>query len=311
MKKFLINTALFLLFALGFYLISLIIWSSLSPHWMKSNLNYQIGAYGHMHSRLSEVKDFGEVDILFLGSSHAYRGFDTRIFSENGFKTFNLGSSSQTPIQTQLLLSRYLEKLNPKLIIYEVYPETFMLDGVESSLDVIANDKNDLGSLKMALNIHNIKTYNTLIYGYIRDFFNVNKSYVEPKHKDNDTYICGGYVEKELEFYQPTDFKSSQISFKDSQLTIFSDIVKLINNKGIELILVYAPNTKVYYDSYSNPAYFDNVMQQFGTYYNFNKTTSLNDSLHFYDFHHLNQIGVSIFNDKLIDVLNNASNTVR
>ena len=44
-------------------------------------------------------------------------------------------------------------------------------------------------------------------------------------------------------------------------------------------------------------------MQSYGTYYNFNEMISLDDSLHFYDSHHLNQNGVNIFNAKLIDVL--------
>jgi len=78
------------------------------------------------------------VDILFLGSSHSYRGFNPQYFS--GYKTFNLGSSAQTPIQTNLLLKRYLHQLNPKTIVYEVYPISLSIDGVESSSDIIAND---------------------------------------------------------------------------------------------------------------------------------------------------------------------------
>ena len=95
----------------------------------------ELDSYGHMYSRISEIKNQEDVDILFLGSSHAYRGFDTRIFLENGYKSFNLGSSAQTPTQTKVLVERYLGSLNPELVIYEVYPKTFTMDGVESSLD--------------------------------------------------------------------------------------------------------------------------------------------------------------------------------
>lgn len=271
----------------------------------KPNINYRIGSYGHMYSRLSEIENYGEVDILFLGSSHAYRGFDTRIFLVNGFKTFNLGSSAQTPAQTKVLLNRYLESLNPKLVIYEVYPAIFIKDGVESSIDIIANDKNDFHSLKMALKINNIKTYNTLIYGFTSDLLGLNESFSEPAVKGKDKYVSGGFVEKEMSFYQPTKRNKRKISFTDYQLEAFSEIVEILKNNNIELILVYAPIPKVNYDSYINTNYFDNMMKENSTYFNFNEIITLNDSLHFYDFQHLNQNGVEIFNNKLIELLNN------
>jgi hypothetical protein len=257
-----------------------------------------------MYSRLSEIKKWGKVDILFLGSSHAYRGFDTRIFSKNGYKTFNLGSSAQSPAQTKVLLNRYLESLNPKLVIYEVYPDTFTIDGVESSLDIIANDKNDFNSLKMALEINNIKTYNTLIYGFTRDLLGLNESFFEPVVKGNDKYVTGGFVEKEIRFYKPQKFEEKEIILNDYQLKIFSEIVEMLNNNNIELILVYAPIPKVNYNSYRNTNYFDKKMKGYSTYFNFNEIITLNDSLHFYDSHHLNQDGVEIFNKELIELLN-------
>lgn len=304
MKKFISNTILFLLFSILFYLIFLFIWGRYLPSIFKPNVNYRIGSYGHNYSRLSEVKNYRDIDILFLGSSHAYRGFDTRIFLNNGYKTFNLGSSAQTPVQTKVLLKRYLESLNPKLVIYEVYPATFTIDGVESSLDIIANDNIDLHSLNMALQINNIKTYNALIYGFICELLGLNESFSEPIIKGNDKYISGGYVKKKLSFYQPTEFKKNEISMKDYQLESFSEIVQMLKNRNIELVLVYAPIPSVNYKSYSNNNYYDSIMKRYSSYYNFNGLVSLDDSLHFYDSHHLNQNGVGIFNKKLIELLN-------
>jgi hypothetical protein len=257
-----------------------------------------------MHSRLSEVKKYGKVDILFLGSSHAYRGFDTRVFLENGYKSFNLGSSAQTPAQTKVLLKRYLDSLNPELIIYEVYPETFTSDGFESSLDLIANDINDLHSFGMALKINNIKTYNTLVYGFSHDLLGLNSSFSETTKKGNDKYVSGGYVEKELDFYQRSEFVNKEIYIRDYQLESFLEIVQMIKNRNIELILVYAPIPKVNYDSYRNNTYFDSIMNSYSEYYNFNEIIDLNDTQHFYDSHHLNQNGVEIFNKKLVKLLN-------
>ncbi|MCG8411488.1 MAG: hypothetical protein MI739_09410 [Bacteroidales bacterium] len=304
MKKFVLNTLLFVLFSGLFYFIALFFWGKYTPSMLKRNINYKICSYGHIHSRLSEVKKKKDIDILFLGSSHTYRGFDTRIFSKNNLQCFNLGSSSQTPIQTETLLKRYLKRLKPKTIIYEVYPITFMIDGVESSLDIIANDKNDLFSLEMVFKNNNIKTYNTFLYALFRDIFNLNNSYSEPKTRGNDTYISGGFVEKEISYFKPTPFEKETIEINKSQLKSFSKIVSLIKKNKIDLILVYAPIPPSNYKRFTNNEYFDNTMESYSEYYNFNKLMSLNDSLHFFDAHHLNQKGVELFNNKLIKILN-------
>jgi len=304
MKKFILNTFIFLIFTGLFYLVALFVCTCYAPNYLKPNVNYKIGSYGHLYSRLSEVKNQSDVDILFLGSSHAYRSFDTRIFSKHGYKTFNLGSSSQTPAQTKVLLERYLDTLNPNTVIYEVYPHTFTIDGVESSLDIIANDKNDLYSFEMALKTYNIKTYNTFIYGLTRDLLNLNEPFIESQIKGSDKYISGGYVEKEIRFFKPTPFERKEIKILNYQLETFSEIVKILKNRNIELILVYAPITKVNYESYINTGYFDSLMSVYSEYYNFNEIIPLNDSLHFNDSHHLNQNGVVVFNRKLIKILN-------
>lgn len=303
MNKFILKTFSFIIFTSVFYTISLVLFQHFAPSMFRPNMNYKLGSYGHLYSRISDIENYRNVDILFLGSSHTYRGFDTRIFSEMGYNTFNLGSSAQTPIQTKVLLNRYLDDLNPALIIYEVFPGTFISDGVESSLDIIANDENDLHSLDMVFKIGNIKTFNTFMYASARDIFNLNKSFEEAVKKGSDTYTSGGYVEKELRFNKPSKMESKEISLNENQLESFSDIVHMIKENDIELILVYAPITKVKYESFRNNKYFDSIMNQYADYYNFNEMMSLNDSLHFYDAHHLNQNGVELFNEKLIEVI--------
>ena len=120
MKQFLLKLLLFAPFAVLFYVGMVILWGELAPVPLKKNLIYNRGTFGHTFSRLGEAKHTTNVDVLFLGSSTAYRGFDTEFFREQGLKTFNLGSSSQTPTQPHLLLKKYLDGLHPKLVVYEV-----------------------------------------------------------------------------------------------------------------------------------------------------------------------------------------------
>lgn len=275
------------------------------PATLKPNLNYQIGSWGHLHARLDEAKAVKDVDVLFLGSSHTYRGFDTRIFEKNGWSSFNLGSSSQTPIQTLALVKRYLNKLNPKVVVLEVYPVTLSLDGVEAGLDLVSNDRNDIYSVEMALKINHTKVYNTLTYAAIRDLLGLNDSFVQPLNLGSDMYVSGGYVEREVVYYSPKPLPTASIELKENQLAALKEIVQLVEEREIKMVLVYAPIPKSNYNRYSNNQEFDSTMKGISTYFNFNKLMHLNDSLHFQDEDHLNQLGVELFNAKLIEVLDN------
>ncbi|HRZ49534.1 MAG TPA: hypothetical protein P5338_09100 [Bacteroidales bacterium] len=169
LSHFLRRLLLFAGFALPVYWLCIVVTGELLPQRYRENLSYLRGAYGHTFTRMQEAGATHDAGILFLGSSHTYRGFDTRIFAKHGFKTFNLGSSSQTPIHTRALLYRYLDGLNPDVVIWEVYPETFMLDGVEASLDLISNDHNDRYSAGFLLQNSNIKVLNTLLFSIYRN----------------------------------------------------------------------------------------------------------------------------------------------
>jgi hypothetical protein len=302
LNKFLKSILLFVPFLIIVYSLFIVISLNLPFKLLKSNINYEKGSYGHLYSRLNEIKNYENVDILFLGSSRSYRGFDTRIYEQYGLKCFNLGSSGQTFIQTNVLLKRYLKQLNPKIIIFEVSPLNFSSDGVESSIDLIANDKNDLHTLKELIKWDNIKTINTAIYGFYDDVF-IRKDFVEVRKKETDLYIPGGFVEKELMYYEAKKYENEEVIIKDNQLEAFKKCINIINANKIELKLVQAPITGSRYKSYSNIEEFDRLISSYGEYYNFNKLLELKDSIHFYDSDHLNQNGVVIFNQELIKKL--------
>ena len=196
MKKFLLNLLKFIAFAIPFYVITICLWSWMMPQFLAKNTRNKLASYGHLYSRAREAENIKNPDILFLGSSHAYRGFDTRVFAKYGIKAFNLGSSSQSPINTQVFLKQYLDKIQPKFVVYEVYAGTLCTDGVESSLDMLINGKIDKNAVDMSFKVHNLMTYNTLIYGYFRQIFNLNQNITEPEKQGDDFYVKnGGFVE--------------------------------------------------------------------------------------------------------------------
>jgi hypothetical protein len=317
MSKFIYTLFRFLIFALIIYIPLVIFWAEIDyDSFIRKNIQYEltlggpidstgcINSYGHMFSRIKELKTIKDIDLLFIGASQSYRGLDTRIFKRAGYHSFNLGSSNQTPLQSEILLKRYLDKLNPKEIIYVVYPEVFCVDGVESTLDIIANDRIDFKLIKLVLAQKNLKLINTLIYALYRELFNLNSNFKEPVTTGKDTYIEGGYVEKELSYYGFHHVEKSTWKFNHQQFKAFEKSINLIKERKIKYILIQSPTPKLFYSSQTNNADFDSLMKDYGEYYNFNNLVNLDDSLHFFDAFHLNQKGVEIFNEKLLDILN-------
>ena len=304
MKKFITDISKFSIYACLLYVLLIFIWGNYMPQALKPNLQYAKGAYGFLNTRIKEAKQTRNIDILFLGSSHAYRGFDNRIFAEHGYTTFNLGSSAQTPLQTNVLLKRYLAQLNPKLVIFEIYPGTFSSDGVESALDLMANDKNDFHSWQMMLKTRNLKTFNSMVYALENNLLGIDDRFVEPQKTGEDNYIKGGFVERKMSYYKPTSYDKREWSFNEIQFVAFDETMNLLLEKNIPVLLVFAPVTTSLYSSYTNTTEFESMLKTADkTYLNFNNTNIFIDSLHFYDAHHLNQQGVELFNNILLDTL--------
>lgn len=307
MKKFLIHIILFACFALVGYAVLVVIWGEVMPKGFKKNINYRVGSYGHMNTRVREAKQFENVDILFLGASDAYRSFDTRIFEAQGYKSFNLGSSSQSPLQTEVLLKKYLPTLNPKKVIYAVSPFVLCSDGVESALDLEANEDIDWNTFKMVMNVNQIKPYNTFIYATYRQLRHKDDNFIEPLETDEDKYVKGGFVEKKNYTFNSklkVATTKNDLEFNVRQKCAFENILLMLQSSGAEILLVKTP--VAHYQEYSQPLW-DSIQTYYASkapYYNFNQPNmGFVDTLHFNDQYHLNQRGVEKFNAMLIDSL--------
>lgn len=304
MNKFLKRILLFLPFAILMYLVFLTIWGGFCPQFLRKNMLGPQGFY-YTYERLQEAKTTTDIDILFLGSSRTYRGFDTRVFEKAGFKTFNLGTSSQTYLQTEVLLKRYLPQMNPKLVVIELSFGAFILDGMESALDIVANDAHHKHAWQMVTQYNDISLYNTWLYAGIWSFLRKNRlnwrietfqKKLYAQMKGTDTYVSGGYVEKELMYFKKNRQGKFALHFNEEMFDAFERCLDICRQNGVDVILVQAPYTQGFYRSVANRNDFDSKIDSYNIpHYNFNNIMPLNDSLCFYDAFHLNQIGAKVF----------------
>ena len=131
----------------------------------------QTGGHGQTLKRFREVAKTENIDILFIGSSHSSRSFDPRVFARLGMSTINLGSNSQTPLNSYFLLEKYYKKLNPKLVVFEMYPTILQLDGLEGFYELSSNLELDKNIWRMCQAVNHMHGYNSFVEQYLKSFF--------------------------------------------------------------------------------------------------------------------------------------------
>lgn len=269
------------------------------------NLRYPLAGYGHLLTRMREANEHAPVDVVFIGSSHAYRGFDPRIWAARGFTSFNLGSSSQTPIQSDLMVREHLPALRPRLVVYEVHPGPFKSDGLESALDFIANRGVDLATIRMAASVPDAAVLNAVILRAWRQLNDGEVSVQEPRIRNHDTYIDGGFVERRTTRFGRNDAEiSRETRLRGKQVRAFMRSVRFLKQHGFRVVLVEAPVTSTLYEHMrESHEEFEVIMRSQADFIDMNGRVELVDSLHFYSPGHLNQLGVERFNRALIDTL--------
>lgn len=293
LRQFVHNVLLFLSIAFLVVFVGIIL---LGGTGLLRNVKYHLGMWDLTYTRMHEVSEYKNVDILFVGSSHCYRTFDTRFYSAQGLRTFNMGSSNQTPLQTLMLLRLYLDSLSPRMVVIEVHPDLMSNDGVESSIYLANNMLPSFEMARMSLTTYNLKSVLSMIYSAVRNtFFEDYSSYIEPLEDAENRYVPGGFVERKGGIYQPEPHPAVSIDMKDFQLDALQKCLSLLSKRGIPYLLVEVPGTEALMDAYEGHEEFVRQMQRAGNYF-YLRPNGLCDTLHFYDDDHFNQRGVELYN---------------
>ncbi len=279
------------------------VWGTILETRYQKNLIYPYGGLGYLNLRLQQADTTRDLELLVLGSSHAYRGIDPRILQRHGIEAFNLGSSLQTPVQTEYLLKKYLHRMNPRVVIFEVGFKTFSSDGVESAVDVLSNvDRFDRDLLEMVFAVNEVTVYNSLAYAFFRKKILglENAAFAD----EDERYIAGGFVENlDSDYEGPEQFTTSPRPIEDKQKRAFESCLAYLEANNVKVILIQAPILHDYYLSIENKQEYDvYFMEKASTYFNFSDSAYTDKTL-FYDHHHLNHKGVLKFNEALIELI--------
>jgi len=295
-----------------FFLLALIVYLSAVLILGKSRLvfkgfNFFPVGPSRMANRIEDLSAFEELNILFMGSSHAYMSFDPRIFKKEGYNAFNFGSSSQTPLQGEFLYSKYLENLETDLIVYEICPIDISDPGVESNIDFLNSIKLDLALIKMTLHLKTFRSANTMVFCLLNQGFGNL-----PTKNDHPAYIHGtGFAP--IFGSDPNSERKQKRRTGEVNSNQYAALMNMINawkKSGQKFLFVQAPVTREFYNSISNAEEMDSIFTQLGPYINYNNSEQalklgLIDTTHFFNSHHLNQSGVEKFNQLFLADLRN------
>jgi len=265
------------------------------------------GGYGYTLTRFREIEQHQDIDLLFAGSSRCYYSFAPQVFERLGLTTFNMGSPSQTPLNSYYLLKKYYNRLTPKLVVVEINPHILQKDGVESFLDLMINQPVSPEIVAMGLATRDPYAINTLgvqLLNSLREDFGAVRMQPRPM----DEYIPGGAVSAKNFNEQTFDETPFAVDIPDRQLDYLEDIVEFVHSRGGRILLVVAPvphEWKGVITNYADAfAPLRALAQARGVrLYDFNEAMTLDTRTFFKDFHHLNANGAKIFSYDVVDSL--------
>lgn len=209
-------------------------------------INIKIDGHSHTYSRLLEADTTsGNYKYLAIGSSHCYRSFTT-----DSSSIFNLGSSAQSHFQTLFLTKKYLKKIKPEIVIYEIYPDIFYGNlSLESQIDLNYSQRN-FQCLEHLFTYKSFENVRSVMNSCMLDLFDMKNSAatVSRLRDTTNTYIRGGYVRRTETMTGLSCTSDKRIDldrFDVKQLESFLETVQYIRENEVSLKLVIAPYPNV------------------------------------------------------------------
>ena len=272
---------------------------------MFKGLNFFPLGPSRLANRIEDLGAIKELDVLFMGSSHSFMSFDPRIFKSSGYSAFNLGSVAQTPVQAEYLYLNYVERLKIDLIIYEVCPDDISDPGVESNIDFLNSLKMDWSLFNMTWRLKTFRSINTMVFSVLNGFTGGNYSASQDNGYIRGTGFSPVYETKRED---NKEYKLREVEVNQKQWKALFNLTENWRTNGQNFILIQAPVKTRFYSSIKNAKMTDSIFNDLGPYINFNIPENrlkldLNDSIDFFNSHHLNQYGVEKFNQILLDQL--------
>ncbi len=235
-------------------------------------------------------------DAIVLGSSHAYRGYDPRIFEQSGISLFNAGTSAQNAKGSFVLYNEYLRNRSDVFVL-DIYDPVFELEGTESNMRLIQNVPTDKAAMRLVAQEFKMYTVNALA---------VRMASLNPiDEAPNSDYIKNGFCEKKGILYAVEPLNDSVFDANEEMFVAFEKMVKQMQADGKRIVLCShplpaSPGLHNYHDKFLSR--FNPLIERLGVpYIDFTYYTEGFGINEFADISHMNQQGVELYNRLLMN----------
>jgi hypothetical protein len=315
--KFIRDAVLYLVTFIGVYILVIILLAAVPPFTDKiPNLKNMRGKSDFSLLRFLDLNL--DADVWVFGSSHAFRGFDPRIFASKGISIQNFGSASQHLLNSNRLIEEYLIQNHPKLVLVELDHGLMNYSAsLEPTFVLMSNKYINSSIANMAKDVNHVGVWNSLAYHFVHQKIYPLEESVQ-NNINNNTYIRGGFVETNIKINSnDVSIRTGQghIELADVNFSFAERIVELCNKHDVELVFYSAPKAKCWTSGYSNINEVDSLFLGFSETQNVSFIGGVNDgayleiglidSTDFFDSNHLTQTGVIKYNHYVINILKN------
>jgi hypothetical protein len=304
MKRILLQGSKFLLATLMSYV--LVFFALVHVRFEDKPLVYRTNDYyqskgGVSYTKFQDWAKEDTCDVIVIGSSHAYRGYDPRVFERRGYRMFNMGSSAQSPLSTFAVVEGYLTKERAPLLIIDAYENAFDHPGVESVSDLTRNMDSDRSALLLAASFRDLRGLNMFTLRMLDK--GSPPSWAHKEYIGNGAAISPDSALTTVKYPKPRGFQMNH-----RQLDRFLDCLDLCRERGIRVVLAshFYPQQGELARHAAFKTMMDSVLLQRGhdlDWFDLAETPGIDDHDHFCDHNHLNEAGARLFGEMLVDSL--------
>lgn len=299
MRKLFINGLKFLVSAFIVYLIIFAVLFLIAPGGIPMIYRTSPGNVwegGGTYVKFREFNPSEKWDVVILGSSHAYRGYDPRIFDAQGLKTFNLGTSDQNMMCSYYIATNYLNRNNCKMVILDMYDRVFTQQNIESTSDVVHNITSDKAAFQVAMSSRDLRGLNMFtlrMFNKLRDPLNTDTAGFVKGFFPTETFLTLPAKKRVVWKYQTNDF---QVKYLHKLLTY-------LQSEGIKVVMAEHPMPGIF-TPVDHHLFVEDVRKIADQYqvpfFDYMTDSTMTGINYFADETHLNVNGVKVYNEKLL-----------
>jgi hypothetical protein len=255
---------------------------------------------GLTYKKFREFDKNAKYDIIVLGSSHAYRGYDPAIFESYGYNMYNLGSSAQSLLASYVIARNYINRDNCRTVIIDLYDRIFKTSSIESLSDVTQNVSSDFAAAELCARSGDLRAINMFT---LRMFCKLD----EPMNGDT-LELDRGFQASRKQLVLPGNPKDVDYVSNRETLRYFMKLIQYLEKEGINVILAEHPLPQVYtIPEYRHRIFSEDIRKITDPYkipwYDLMNDSTMTGIQYYADENHLNYEGVKKYNHKLIKML--------